>query len=119
MAFVYTLSPDKTLLTISGAGNASIEERYSCVGKILTDSMLPNSCDIVIDINEVSIPPSSSELREIVYLIGVLRRRFAKRVAILNGRVGHATTSQLIALMVESSSVKAFLTEDEMNKWLY
>jgi hypothetical protein len=118
MPFEYTLSSDKTLLTIRGAGGASMADRHSCVQKILKDSTLPSSCDIVIDVDNVSGAPSSSELREIAYLIDVLHKRFAKRVAILNGRVGHVTTSQVIALLTESASVRAFLTVDEMKEWL-
>ena len=118
MPFKYTLSPDKKMLTISGNGDASIEDRHFCVKKILEDITLPGSCDVVIDVNNLSGQPSNSGAREIAYLVNVLRERFAKRVAILNGRVGHATASQIIALLTDSVSVRAFLTEDEMNEWL-
>lgn len=120
MPFSYRVEPENRLIYILGEGHVSMEERYDCVNRLVTDQSLDRGLHILINVCEVSNLPSSLDISSIVSLVEKLQTRFRGRVAIVNAVVGHVTVTSLISLSAEcgENKVRSFFTEDEAREWL-
>ncbi len=120
MPFDYTIDPANQLITITGTGPATLQERIDCVKRMMNDQSIAGEFHILIDVCRVSNSPSSGDIRSIVSLIELLLVKFKGRVAILNTHAGHVTVTHLIALSAVSGpdDVRAFMAEEEAREWL-
>jgi hypothetical protein len=120
MPFDYAYEPENRLLTITGKGDVSLEDRYDCVRRMMSDKSADKESNILINVCEVTNKPSSDDIPAIVSLIMRLRTRYGGRIAILNTVAGHVTLTNLIALSadIDDGKVRAFLSDTEALKWL-
>ena len=120
MPFAHSFEPENSLLSIVGEGDVSIQDRTECVQDILSDSSLPDKCNILLDIGLVSNDPRPEDAQQMVYLIKRLQERFRGNMAILTLPTRHVTLTHLLAASssTESRKVKAFMSVDGAKQWL-
>jgi len=120
MSFDYTVDTENQLITITGLGHASMEERYACVQRMLNNRSIGSEHNILINVCQVINAPLPGDIDSIVSLIERLQSKFKGRVAILNTAAGHVTFTNLITLSAHCGPdiVRAFLSENEAREWL-
>lgn len=118
MSLEYGYEPQDSLVVIRGAADVTMAERLTIVEKIVTDSSLPTSASILIDVTEVDRANESPDIEAYTDLVRRLRARFRGRIAIVNSAVGHMMVSYLVALAIDDSSVRAFVSQHDARPWL-
>ena len=120
MPFDYAIDRENRLLTITGSGHASMDDRYDLVQRVMNDQSIDGSYQVLIDVCGVSNSPSAGDIGSVASLIERLQSKFRGRVAILNTGVGHVTVTNLIALVADygDDNVRAFLSGNEAREWL-
>lgn len=108
------------LIHLYGEGVVSMEDRRRWVGQVFKNPEYSSEADILVDVCQVSNAPEGAEYLLVAELIKLLRSRFSGRIAILNTRAGHVTTSNLIALTADLSQkfVRVFYEEEAARAWL-
>jgi len=114
------MEPESNLLTITGTGTVSIEERYDCLSRLVWDKTIAPNIHILIDVRRVTNVPTTEECFSIITLIDQLQFRFTGRLAILNNGTGRVTTTHLIVAGAKSGpdKLKAFISEPAARQWL-
>ena len=120
MPFDYIFDADSQILTIIGTEPSSMDQRYECIQRIMNDPILNGRIHVLIDISRITATPTPDNARSVVTLIQLLIDKFMSRVAIMHNRVGHATTTHLVALYANRNqySVRAFLDNTAARDWL-
>ena len=117
----YAVDHPARMLTITGDGAVSMEERRKCVHRIMGDLSLKGKYHLLINMDRATVSPTADEIPLVSLLIDQLKMKLNGRVAIYNTRVGHVTTSHLVAHTANgiSDRVKAFFDENEARNWLH
>jgi hypothetical protein len=118
VAYQYGYEPQDALVVLRGSGVVSMPERLAIVEQILADPSLPATASVLIDVTEVDRSGETPDIEAITNLVRRLRSRFHARIAIVNSAVGHAMVSYLVALAIDDSSVRAFVSQTEARPWL-
>lgn len=118
MAYEFGYEPQDALVVIRGSGVASMPERLAVLERILADPSLPATASVLIDVTEVDRSTETPDIEAITNLVRKLRDRFRGRIAIVNSAVGHVMVSYLVALAIDDSSVRAFVSQTEARPWL-
>lgn len=118
MAYEYGYEPQDALVVLRGSGAVSMAERLAIVEQILADRSLPATASVLIDVTQVDRSNESPDVEAITNLVRKLHSRFRGRIAIVNSAVGHALVSYLVALAIDDSSVRAFVSNTEARPWL-
>lgn len=118
MSLEYEYEPQDSLVVIRGADAVTMAERLVVVEKIVADSSLPGNSSVLIDVTQVDRANESPDIDAYTDLVRKLRSRFRGRIAIVNSAVGHAMVSYLVALAIDDSNVRAFVSQHEARPWL-
>jgi len=118
VSFEYGYEPQDSLIVIRGSNAVTMAERLAIVEKIVVDPSLPATASVLIDVSQVDRSNETPDIDTLTSLVRKLRSRFKGRVAIVNSAVGHALVSYLVALAIDDSSVRAFVSNSEARPWL-
>jgi hypothetical protein len=114
----YGFEPQDSLVVIRGADAVTMAARLAIVEKIVADSSLPSNSSVLIDVVEVDRENESPDIEAYTDLVRKLRARFHGRIAIVNSAVGHTLVSYLVALAMDDSNVRAFVSQHDARPWL-
>lgn len=120
MALTYRFEAETNLILLSGAQTVTIEERFDCVERLLTDKAMPAQAAVLINIAQVENCPCADDVKWIALLLGSLHARFRARVALVNSATDRIPLSEMIAQSVDPGigEVRAFASENAARAWL-
>ncbi|WP_414660574.1 STAS/SEC14 domain-containing protein [Horticoccus sp. 23ND18S-11] len=93
-------------------------DRVAWVNLVVAGRARGSGIDVLIDVSQITTMPEAEECGHIVRLMEKLQQHLGGRVAIVNARAGHATTSHLIAAHAASGEIRAFTDKTRARNWL-
>lgn len=118
MPFDVSFDVDRRLLLATGRGVPSLADRIAWVNAVVDRYPAGSGFDVLIDVSEITTMPEAADCGHIVKLMEKLQQHLGGRIAIVNSRAGHATTTHLIAAVAASGQVRAFTQAQRARTWL-